>query len=137
MSGSIRLSEKHGVNPSMGLCFFCGQENGEIILPGKMKGDVKAPRQAVWNYDPCDECKKLMGMGVMVIEVRAGSDPENPYRTGRLTVIKVGAAQRIGINTEKNRAVFMEEEPYGEFFGSAHKEPEAVVDAEVDNKQFD
>ena len=41
MSKGIKLSPKHGVNPSMDLCFWCGQPKG-LILCGRMhekKGD--------------------------------------------------------------------------------------------------
>lgn len=43
MSNSIRLSPKHGLNPSISVCFFCGEDKNEIILPGKLEGDAEAP----------------------------------------------------------------------------------------------
>ena len=60
MSDSIRLSEKHGVNPAIPLCFFCLKPKNEIIIAGKMRGeysDREAPQHAVWDMRPCDECK--------------------------------------------------------------------------------
>ena len=42
----IRLSEKHGVNPSIGVCFYCNQDNGEVVLPGRLPDDREAPRRA-------------------------------------------------------------------------------------------
>ena len=63
------LSEKHGVNPSLILCPYCGKETG-IALFGKLKGDKEAPRSVVGN-DLCDECKKKVDDGfVLVIEAR-------------------------------------------------------------------
>jgi hypothetical protein len=38
MKDSIRLSEKHGVNPSLMLCFYCGEASGVALL-GRLKGD--------------------------------------------------------------------------------------------------
>lgn len=40
MSENIRLSEKHGVNPSITICPICGKET-DIALLGKLKGDKK------------------------------------------------------------------------------------------------
>ena len=52
---SIPISPKHGVNPSLGLCFYCTKPK-EVILFGRMKEDAEAPRQVVSNMDPCDKC---------------------------------------------------------------------------------
>lgn len=65
---SIKLSEKHGVNPSMCQCFFCGETKG-IALMGKLKGDAEAPRQCVLDYEPCEKCQSMMNQGVTLIEV--------------------------------------------------------------------
>lgn len=46
MSKGIRVSEKHGVNPSITICPICGKETS-IALLGKLKGDKEAPRK---NY---------------------------------------------------------------------------------------
>ena len=43
---SIKVSEKHGVNPSMEVCFICGQDTGAILLLGRLPGDKEAPRHA-------------------------------------------------------------------------------------------
>ena len=56
---NIRLSEKHGLNPTLGICFYCGKETGEIGLLGRMKDDEEAPRYAILSKEPCDECKKV------------------------------------------------------------------------------
>lgn len=56
---SIKVSEKHGVNPSIGICAFCGKESGEVLLLGRLLGDKEAPRQMIANpHEPCDTCKK-------------------------------------------------------------------------------
>lgn len=54
MSKGIRVSEKHGVNPSITICPICGKETG-IALLGKLKGDKEAPRKIIG--DLCDKCK--------------------------------------------------------------------------------
>ena len=35
MSGSIPLSQKHGVNPSVCVCTNCGEDTGALVLPGR------------------------------------------------------------------------------------------------------
>jgi hypothetical protein len=95
--GGIKLSPKHGLNPSMSVCFFCGEEKNEIILPGKLNGDAEALRKAVWNKIPCDKCEEYMRQGIIFIGVdeRLTTDRSNPYRTGKFAVIKDEAVKRI------------------------------------------
>lgn len=71
MNNSIRLSPKYGVNPTMPLCFFCGQPTGEIALLGMLKKDVEAPKYMLLNYEPCDKCKEARKQGVTRICVTA------------------------------------------------------------------
>ncbi len=67
-SDSIKLSPKHGLNPSMRICFWCGEEDG-IALLGKLPGDKEAPRQVVVDYEPCPKCKEIFSKGIMVAGV--------------------------------------------------------------------
>lgn len=70
MSDSIKLSPKHGLNPSIPACFWCGQSKNEIALMGKIdKEDSKAPMKLIVDYEPCDKCKELFSKGVHVIGV--------------------------------------------------------------------
>ena len=39
---SIKLSPKHGVNPTMGKCMRCGAPTNEIAMLGRLKGDEEA-----------------------------------------------------------------------------------------------
>lgn len=58
MSENIRLSEKHGINPSITVCPICGKEI-DIALLGKLKGDEEAPRKII--EDLCDDCISKLG----------------------------------------------------------------------------
>lgn len=58
MSKGIRVSEKHGVNPSITICPICGKETG-IALLGKLKGDEETPRKIIG--DLCDDCISKLG----------------------------------------------------------------------------
>lgn len=72
-SNGITLSKKHGVNPSLMLCPYCGKETG-IALFGRLKGDEEAPKNVIGN-DLCDECKKKVENGfVLIIEARQTKD---------------------------------------------------------------
>ena len=91
----IRISKKHGVNPSIALCAWCGKSKG-IALLGKLPEDAEAPREAVFDYEPCDDCHEMWQQGVPVLEVtnipiHEGMPPINKepiaYPTGRFVVI--------------------------------------------------
>ena len=72
MSENIKLSPKHGVNPTISICFYCGAEKNEIALLGKIggKNDLEAPRKTVLNYEPCEKCAEIMAKGITLIGVK-------------------------------------------------------------------
>ena len=70
MSG-IRLSEKHGVNPSVSLCMICGEAK-EVVLFGKLQGDKEAPREVCRDMEPCNACQEKMKEYVVLMEVEGG-----------------------------------------------------------------
>ena len=123
MSKSIRLSKKHGVNPTLAVCAWCGEETGEIALLGYMgKGDPEAPRRMVIGYEPCPKCAELWAQGTACIEVsdRPLTDGQPPiqsgfYPTGRLTVIKREAAARMGIESPR---VLIGEDDFSRMFSA-------------------
>jgi hypothetical protein len=91
---SIKVSEKHGLNPSIPICFWCGENKEEIVLLGKMKGDIEAPMKIILDYEPCDKCDEIFKKGVMFIEVTEfpitegqPSIQDQAYPTGRHMVI--------------------------------------------------
>jgi hypothetical protein len=104
----IRLSEKHGVNPSLGVCFFCMKDSGEVILFGRMRGDEEAPRRACVSQEPCAECKGWMEKGVILISVdpKRSESQQDPYRSGGWAVVKDEAVQRFPLD-EKFKEVFL------------------------------
>ena len=122
MSNSIKLSPKYGVNPAMTTCFWCGKETG-IALCGRISGgerggDYEAPRYVFGGYEPCDECREKMGLGVTMIEadtwpVFEGQPEiqEGIYPTSRWVVIRPDAAKRI-FNCDSDKA-FCDRETFG------------------------
>lgn len=103
----IQLSDQYGLNPSISVCFFCGQNKGIVAL-GKLKDDAKAPMHAVYDYEPCSECANKMKRGVAVIEVTTTNNQTAPIQsgawpTGRWCVISKSAAVRLFKNTTRPR----------------------------------
>lgn len=68
----MRISQKHGVNPSLMCCPVCGKETGVALL-GQLKDDAEAPRY-ISDSEPCEKCRadfeeyKQKGFLIFVIE---------------------------------------------------------------------
>jgi hypothetical protein len=113
---SIRVSQEHGVNPSLGLCFYCRKAK-EVVLLGAMSPQrreklfgpghesysdtpysAEAPREAVYNMEPCDECTNWMKQGVILISYDPAKTEEgarDPWRTGGWVVLRDEAISRV------------------------------------------
>lgn len=90
----IRLSAKYGVNPSVGVCWWCGEDDGTVILAGLLPRDKEAPHRAVWSKEPCPKCVERQATGItLIVASPAGSDPPKP--TGQWYVITEDAARRF------------------------------------------
>ena len=111
---SIKLSPKHGVNPSVTHCECCGKEIG-IAMFGKLKGDEEAPRDVYMGL--CDDCQKVVDAdGLMIIEVRDGETGKNPYRTGRIVGITKDAKERM-FKDVGSPICYMEQSMFNPLFG--------------------
>lgn len=117
MSKGIEVSPKHGLNPTIPVCFWCGKDKNEIALLGRIRektknryganvtkqdSDIEAPRRMVLDYEPCDECQKMWDSGVAVIEAQETPImPNQPeiqkgiYPAGRFAVVTVEGADRV------------------------------------------
>ena len=129
-NGSIELSPKYGVNPTIPVCFWCGKEKNEIALMGRVRkresrntaygtrstrvvdNDVEMPMRMVLDYEPCDCCREAMEQGVHLVECSPYREDERPaftkddkgqhvYPTGKHVVMKPEAAQRL-FNVDKS-----------------------------------
>ena len=68
-------------------CFLCGGSN-EILIHKNMR-DISDLHGKVVTKEPCNECKKYMEEGVILISIKEGeSGKENPFRTGGWVVLK-------------------------------------------------
>lgn len=75
---SIKLSPKHGINPSLEVCFYCGADIGVALL-GKLPNDAEAPRKICTSYEPCEDCKKSFKDKVILLECNQGEKPTGRY----------------------------------------------------------
>lgn len=104
---SIKLSPAHGVNPSLPVCFWCGEDKGDVLLLGKLKNDAKAPMRAVYDLDPCEKCAQQWNKAVVIFETTYDPSVSNSmpiskddkgewvYPTGGLVGITADAANRL------------------------------------------
>lgn len=127
MSKSIEISPKYGVNPTIPVCFWCGEEKNEIALMGRVRernkstgkavrgSDLEIPKCMVLDYDPCDSCAKIFAQGLQIIEVELSPIDNRPpiikdsggtccYPTGKHIVIRSEAAERI-FNIDKSKLI--------------------------------
>ena len=88
-NSSIRLHPEHGLNPTIPVCFFCNKPRNEVALLGFNRGK-KASTYTVIDYEPCDDCKAAMDLGIAFIEAEATGTP-----TGRFFVLTEDAAKRL------------------------------------------
>lgn len=130
MGRPITLSPKHGVNPTIPLCFWCGQPKNEIALLGKIgRDDKEAPKNAVLDYRPCEECEKKMAMGFTVLEVTEVPNArtnvpmqKNVYPTGQYVTVQTEAAKKVfGEELVKQGRCLMTVDTFTEWFGQFMK----------------
>ena len=126
MSKAIRLSKKHGLNPTIKVCFFCGEDTNEIAILGALKGDVEAPMRMVVDYEPCDKCREQFNVGVPLIEctytnnnrlaISHDTDGHEVYPTGRWCVItEEGAKSIFSDKASKGRPICVEDTLFKRF----------------------
>lgn len=127
----VRISPKHGLNPCIPVCVFCGQEKHEVAILGKLKGDAQAPMKAVLNYEPCEECAKNWSMGIPLIRVSSippqkGMPPMTErsstklYPTGQYSVITTEAAKRIfDYDAPAGSPIMVDAEVFDDFMAKA------------------
>lgn len=126
---SVKLSPKYGVNPTIAVCFWCGNEKNEIALmghigDGRKHEDFEAPRCSVIDYEPCECCRNGMESGFTVMEAtnepneRTSVEIQNGvYPTGRFVVLKNEAADRIfGESFTSKGKAFMLPQDFNQMF---------------------
>lgn len=90
----MKLNKKHGVNPTIPVC-FCGKEKNEVVLLGAAYKE-EAPMKMFIDFSPCDECKKKMKEYIALILSNDGKYPE----VGSVVWIKKTAWSKV-FNTQR------------------------------------
>lgn len=139
MANRINLSPKHGLNPTIPVCAWCGKEKNQIAIMGRIKTNIKgedpeAPMHCVLDYEPCDCCKEQWSQGVAILEATTKRpEPYRPpmrkegnteiYPTMRMVVIKTESAERIfeGSEFKAGQKLLLEDEAFEKIFGGALK----------------
>lgn len=82
-SGLINVKKPPGSTEEM--CYYCTQSKH---IFHKVENE-EHHEQAIFNTDPCVECKAKMELGILVVAVTDDShdDDPNPHRTGDMAVI--------------------------------------------------
>ena len=97
--GSITVSKKYGVNPSMEVCSICGETMGVVLFGASYKDKDGKSAEAPLNVcmgNICDSCKKVLDDGgIFFIEVLDGEEGDNPFRTGRMIALKEEAVKKV------------------------------------------
>lgn len=139
MANNIKLSPKHGLNPTIPVCAWCGEPKNEIALMGQIgdrrKGeDLEAPRNVVLDYEPCEHCKEQWALGVAVLEATTKRpEPYRPpmqkdkgvdiYPTMRMVVITSESASRIfRQEMSAGQRILLEDEAFEQIFGGSINE---------------
>lgn len=101
MSAGVKVSPKHGLNPTIPICFWCGKERGE----------AEAPKNLVLDYEPCDCCRAGMARGFTLMEATDHPNDRGQvaaqagiYPTGRFLVIKKEVALQAFGDMDSDKA---------------------------------
>ena len=103
---NIKVSDKHGLNPSINHCFIWNKDIN-IALFGYIKGDKEAPKHCCTG-DLCDDCKEKLKTHVAIIEMKSKTTPES---TGRVAFVS-----RKNIIIENTNIAYMTQEEFTKCF---------------------
>jgi len=153
----IEINEEFGVNPTMSMCFFCGEEKGELVLFGAegfkklnektgIYESAQAPMKMVVDATPCQKCQEKWSIGItflemteieVISEMKRGKPTKFEKQmvpTGRLSVITEEAAIHMLSKSEekdevlKRRIALMTVEDYEKIFGNVESDSEKSSD---------
>lgn len=76
----MRLHPKYALNPTCGVCAFCGQTDGTVVLLGAAYRGEAPPRMVVDPRTPCPTCQTAMAQGIALIEAFGDQSTWSPGR---------------------------------------------------------
>lgn len=123
----IKLSPKHGVNPSILRCFACGEEMGIALLGRINKEDDEAPKE-IMDGSLCPNCQSAVNKGgLIIVETKEEKAETAQDRTGRMVIVSKEYKERLLANSDNKDGYFrfMQKDLFEKLFGKALKEKEA------------
>lgn len=125
MSKSIPLHPKYGVNPTIPVCLFCGEEKGGIALLGNnYKGE--APMHMVIDVEPCDACKEKMNNGYVML---VGLEPEAQSATIDIRLVAENIKGCIFVTDDAFKYIFDNDPPECRILFTGMQAIHGIVDA--------
>ena len=121
--GSITISQKYGLNPSIAHCECCGKEIGIALFGTGYKDKEGKTAKAPMNVSMglCDDCNNVIkAEGLMIIEVRDGETGNSPYRTGRIVGITKECKEKA-FKDINSPIAYMEETTFSKLFNDLIK----------------
>ena len=110
----IKLHPKYGLNPTIPVCMYCGEEMNEIAFLGASYKE-EAPKTMIMGIEPCEKCAEKFGDFVVLLE-HDGKQPTGHWVAVRKECIDIPDPSPIA---------FMEMGEFRQFY----KEIEERVDA--------
>lgn len=103
---NIPISKEFGLNPTIPVCFYCGEAKNEIALLGtKYKGPdgktAEAPHYMLMDYTPCDKCAGMMAQGITIMEIVPVGKSKYPALAKEGTLAYVAPTGRWSVVTEE------------------------------------
>ena len=115
----LRLSKEYGVNPSIDMCFVCGEEIDIILFGTSYKDENGKTAQAptkICSGRLCKKCEEFIERGyVFFIVVKDGQSGKNPRRSGPIVQIKKEVAKEM-FNADVQNINYLEESAYKQIF---------------------
>ena len=105
------MSDKLGVALVNHICFLCGEKTEEIVLntvlTEKNAEEVKALHGKTVGHNICKTCEEALKIGIGIIEVDESktTNIKNPWRTGRICVIREEAFDKIFKEVDKSKRI--------------------------------
>lgn len=132
-SSADQLAQAKGFNTIL-KCRWCGDTSKEVYIPQLSKGKDGKPYSIVYNYEPCEACRKKWANMVIIIETLKKEPypdclPLNPnednklYPTGRhVGITKELAQETIDKNANLGMIFFLDCAEFDKAFSGKFEE---------------
>lgn len=114
---SVRLHREHGLNPTIPICIFCGEDRNELVLLSAAYKD-EAPRHMVMDLKPCDKCEEMLKTHIAFIEVDGDGKPTTRVVSVKEEVVNsIIKGEELLKDMRKKRMCYVPREDFDQMFG--------------------